>query len=308
MLRRIYNNIKQKGFRNTYLDIWSRIASYFYFSPEIIKCQRQLYAYNYLKKYLKATNTPEPVSEESGTENKTIWMLWFQGEENAPDIVKRCIASIKKHCKGYEIIVLNEETVFKYIDLPDYIILKYKSGIIKPALYSDLIRLSLLIKHGGIWIDATCFMTGTLRDYIQNSSFFCFKTNQISHFEILKGSSWFIKAEKNNKLLIRVKDMLFKYCEKEVFIVNYFLFHLSLSLVIEEDKECRRIWDSIPYICNMNPHVLQFHLYDKYSNEYFKEICNMSSIHKLTYTLKQEMSETKDTFLHRILSEEADGF
>ena len=43
------------------------------------------------------------------------------------------------------------------MELPGYIVEKWGKGQIPAALFSDLLRLQLLIKYGGMWIDSTVF-------------------------------------------------------------------------------------------------------------------------------------------------------
>ena len=39
-----------------------------------------------------------------------IWVMWWQGEENMPPIVKRCVASIRNHCGQHPVNVLSRST------------------------------------------------------------------------------------------------------------------------------------------------------------------------------------------------------
>ena len=43
-----------------------------------------------------------------------IWIMWYQGIENAPDIVKCCIESVKENCSGHEVIVLSEQNLSEF--------------------------------------------------------------------------------------------------------------------------------------------------------------------------------------------------
>ena len=40
-----------------------------------------------------------------------IWICWFQGEDKAPDLVKKCIDSVRKHASGYDVIILTEDNI-----------------------------------------------------------------------------------------------------------------------------------------------------------------------------------------------------
>ena len=74
-------------------------------------------------------------------------MLWFQGFEHAPDIVKKCHASWVRHNPGWDIRFLDEKLCRQYVDL-DTIVGKNAHGVKKQAL-SDILRINLLAEHGG---------------------------------------------------------------------------------------------------------------------------------------------------------------
>lgn len=97
-----------------------------------------------------------------------IWICWWQGLENAPEIVKRCVASIQKHAGNHKIIMITDENYKEFISFPMWIEEKYKRGIITKTHLSDLLRISLLARYGGVWLDSTFFCTGDLEP--------CFKT------------------------------------------------------------------------------------------------------------------------------------
>ncbi len=109
---------------------------------------------------------------------KIIWWCWLQGLDDAPQIVKACFNSLKQ-LTGYSLKVIDNSNWREYLELPGYIVKKWEKKQIPPALFSDLLRLELLIMYGGTWIDSTVFCTG-----LQDSSFiiiwrrtcFCFNT------------------------------------------------------------------------------------------------------------------------------------
>ena len=72
-----------------------------------------------------------------------------------PDVAKACLNSIKMHADRHPVIVITEANHGDYVDLPDYIRTKVKQGKISLTHLSDILRMALLAKHGGIWIDST---------------------------------------------------------------------------------------------------------------------------------------------------------
>ncbi|OUP81437.1 UNVERIFIED_ORG: hypothetical protein B5F06_14970 [Lacrimispora saccharolytica] len=80
-------------------------------------------------------------------------------------MIKCCLNSVKENRNGFFVKLIDESNLDSYVTLPDYIVGKWKQGIILDALFSDLIRLELLIKYGGLWLDSTVLMTGGTRLY-----------------------------------------------------------------------------------------------------------------------------------------------
>ena len=93
--------------------------------------------------------------------NDVVWFGWLQGIDNAPDLVKVCYWSQKNHIQDKTFIDISYTNYKEYVSLPDFIIDKYEKKIIPAAHFSDLLRLELLIQHGGTWIDSTVLCTGT---------------------------------------------------------------------------------------------------------------------------------------------------
>jgi len=90
--------------------------------------------------------------EENNDKNmipKKIWTFW-NGE--IPDVVNKCIKTWKKYNPEYKITILNKENLSQY--LPELDISNMKN-IDSDARLSDIIRLNILAKEGGIWSDAS---------------------------------------------------------------------------------------------------------------------------------------------------------
>ena len=130
----------------------------------------------YLKQYLYAVQAVPNESVEKSADK--IFSIWLQGEKNAPDIVRACFRSIRRNC-NQELVVLDEKMLFEYITLPDYIMEKRRRGLIKNAHFADICRVELLYQYGGIWLDATAFVTAPIPDNIINQDFFVYMAGDI---------------------------------------------------------------------------------------------------------------------------------
>ena len=95
-------------------------------------------------------------------ENAPVWVCWWTGVEMAPDLVKQCIKSIRKQTGSHPVHVIDQNSYSVYIDIPDYMMHKVKNGQMGIAHLSDYIRVSLLEKYGGLWLDSTIFCASSL--------------------------------------------------------------------------------------------------------------------------------------------------
>lgn len=263
---------------------------------EAARSYSEISAYKIIKKYKDWANVSPDFETTINTSikiNNTIWVFWRQGIENAPDIVKKCIESQQKYAKiwGYDYVILSDDNLHRYIKLPDYIVEKHRNEIIKEAHYSDIIRIQLLIQYGGIWMDSTCYVSGELPSFIKNAPFFMFSTGNWWPWFLSpsKCSNWFIKAEKGNELLIKTRNFLFEHWRQRNNLMHYFVFHLSLSMLTEEDESCRAIWDSMPFVNNLQPHLLLYSFHKQYNNEAYGYILGQSFIHKCSYKYQKDL-------------------
>ena len=88
---------------------------------------------------------------------KNIYILWFQGFENSPDIIKKCVESWKHYNSDWNIILLDNNNLPNYLELDTYIDISSKN--IELCHISDIIRLILLQKYGGVWVATSIHKT-----------------------------------------------------------------------------------------------------------------------------------------------------
>lgn len=246
----------------------------------------------YLSRYLYVlSDQPKTVVKPK---NKTIWFCWLQGEKDAPPIIDCCLKSLRRYCTDYEIIILTWKNIAKYADIPEYIYAKNKAGFITNTQFSDLLRLALLTKNGGIWIDSTVFLTEPLPREITQADFFAFHSDNY-----LKSNSWLIKANAGNILLEKLKRLMFEYWRVENKMLDYFLFHIFFDLLVENDEECALIWQKVPLLYD-NRYELEKLYFQKYDEQMWQRLKQKSSIHKLSWKYKKQPGA--GTFLECLLS------
>lgn len=247
--------------------------------------------YKYLDRYsgIGAGIFRRSDAKKSGSikENHTIWIYWKQGLEDAPRLVQKCYESVCIYSpQDFEVVFLTDRNLDQYIELPDYVWDKYEKGYFITAHLADMIRLELLCTYGGCWIDATVFCSGQIPWYMLTGSMFMFKLPSVLSDPVLKMSSWWIASDKSNKLIRLTRQMIYEYWKYETDTRNYFLLHIIMSKLIDEDSECRNIFERIPYLNSGNAHVLQGKLGMEYDEEAWGIIRSNSCVHKLTYKNK----------------------
>ena len=124
---------------------------------------------------------------------KTIWRYWGQGWNNVPFMIKYCSESIRHYAKDWNIVDLDATSIGRYIQLPEELL---KIENFPVATLADLIRIMLLEKYGGVWIDATIFLNTELTPFLEpvDGDFFCFWR----HKEKVTMSNWFLAAAKGS--------------------------------------------------------------------------------------------------------------
>ena len=201
-----------------------------------------------LRKYSYVLNKPDYVKKTKNPYPNKIWIFWNNGFKNAPDLVHVCLNSIKKHLPEKEVILLDENNIGDYIKIPQYILEKYKKGIICPAHFSDIVRVYLLRDYGGLWMDATIFLSGKLPKDILNADFFApslCDINPKKHKDfqfknlVLPGAfcNHFMYAANPHNYIFECMARFLNEYWKDKDWADYFLFYEFTAIALEEDKK-----------------------------------------------------------------------
>ena len=247
---------------------------------------------------------------------KVIWWCWLQGIENAPSIVKACFNSLKR-LTGYSLVVIDNSNWREYVELPEYIVKKWEKKQISPALFSDLLRLELLIKYGGTWIDSTVLCAGfkefeslssssgsssspsvqEFKNYLEADLFLFQYTKQGSIPVSI--SNWFISAHSNNEVLIALRDMLYAYWKDYDCVLDYYIFHLFFVVISKEYPD--QIL-AMPYGQSQNSLVLLHHWSEKFDQKKWDKLTSQVCFHKLAFRVSEETKKNKASYYYHILN------
>lgn len=179
--------------------------------------------------------------------NNNVWMMWWQGEENAPDLVKRCIYSVRDTFG--QVKVITKDNFKDYVVLPDYILKKYENGVIDMANFSDIIRFNLLASHGGLWVDATIFIKNFNPEIELKNPYSTVKGPDYFNNKYIPRGRWrgfFQYGQSELPFLEFVVDFYNEYWKKEKYTINYFLMDNILEVAYRNNiGNFRKIINSV---------------------------------------------------------------
>ena len=180
---------------------------------------------------------------------KIIWQYWGQGvNNNLPEVVEICFASVDKYKGDYIIIRLDDNTLQEYLDFPNFVWDKRKNPEFKHAFFADLLRLALLNTYGGVWIDATVLLTSEINKKFLDQDFFMFHRSNSAQdkkqWESFNSNyfGWnnehkvnvlnsFIVSRKCNYISSVCLDIMLNFWKTQNHIPHYFFFQIMFNVL-----------------------------------------------------------------------------
>ena len=274
---------------------WFKIAHYNFrwqfanswFLPKrmskIIKNKRLSFNINFLqKKFNNFINSYKDKRLEIWRNDKKVRVLWRQWIEKAPNIVKICIESIKRHSCWYDVVLLNKDNYKNYLELPDFILKKVRDKKITITHLSDIIRMWLLKQYWWIRVDATMFITWNVFKEFDNINLNTnYPNNMGENNWWYERWTWFFIWWKSNRLFNFVYDFLIKYHENYAYIINYFLIDYVIYISYLNFSDCKNDLDNIT-LKNWEIFSLVECFNDKYDKTYYNNLMKQWFF-KLTY-------------------------
>ena len=147
---------------------------------------------------------------------------------------------------------MNSEEVFHVLD-GDRLLSLVADKDLPPEALSDCVRVALLARYGGVWVDSTCYCLRPLDEWLYErlpNGFFAFA--RPGGERLL--SSWFLAAAANNHIIERWRELALKYWNHRSVRDDYFWFHHLFAAGYGEGSQFRAIWDAVPAISADGPH------------------------------------------------------
>lgn len=184
---------------------------------------------------------------------KIIWIYWH--DQDLPDLVSFCVARIRKLNPEYNVVLLNKFTVCDF--LPQ---VKSWHGGLSVQILSDLIRLNLIYKYGGVWVDASVIFFENM-SWIDHLSLLnrydligFYRSRLTANFNSPVVESWMLAAPPKNKFVKKwceifnpvsekgLDDFYNKICERKDFaeikqkinLPKYLAVYLAHQIAVKE--------------------------------------------------------------------------
>lgn len=274
--------------------------------------------YNALRRIKKYIYSKESFSELN-FEEETHCIVWQFWEDNGRSdeqkisnrILKRCLNSIENYrYSDYDCYVLKLRDVSRFVCMPDFVYKKLEGNVtgFSLAAYSDILRLYLLAKYGGIWADATMFALSPFpREYLslakRDGYGFSF-SRSLNEKEDIKRKwrhldpgyfSWnkfsrvnwlssFIVAGEYRKLMREMLRILFLIWKYEVRYPHYFTLHIIYDYLTKHLG-----YPAFHASSDVPPHYLQFALREPYNSEFIERLIRCHPLQKLTWKYDGEV-------------------
>ena len=251
---------------------------------------------------------------------RIIYAIWFQGLENAPPMVRANLSRWRD---------LNPEYELRVLDLAQVKSLLADKGLnfekFRPAALSNIARLELLSRTGGVWVDATLYprvpLSAWINDHFGPEGFFAFRNPGVDR----KLAVWFLAVSENNPMLLKWKRELLRFWGEEriyrpiykipddpVATVRpgagnpdngypYFIFAYLFAYLLEEDADFGERWKRCSELSADPPHALMRRLSAnaRIGDEELKRILDAAPVHKLNWR-----GSFHPSFLRRVYNED----
>lgn len=217
------------------------------------------------------------------TDDCPIWVCWLQGEENMPLICKKCLESVRFHRGKHPVYLITMDNYSRYVTIPDYILRKLDKEEISLTHFSDILRANLLADHGGMWIDATVYITQDLPDW--NLSFYSLKqqgSDDETYVSNYQWSTFFQGGVSNNIIHSYLRHFFHEYFKRENALIDYFLMDYIIAIGYRKVPAIKQMIDKVPYSCQ-GVHELRKMLYETLDMDKYNALISQNYAFKLTY-------------------------
>jgi hypothetical protein len=186
-------------------------------------------------------------------------MYWADGFDSAPEVVKICVKTWEVLNPDWTLILIDDESVSKYVNLRD--IENIGVPIQKRA---NLLRTRLLKQHGGVWCDSTLVCSAPLDSWL----YFVLQTDMFAFSRPGKDriiSNWFLASIKGGNLMNSIERAYTRYLTSPPVYISekqppYYNYHYTVEFLYRTNPRFYRGFSKIPKVSASPIHWLQYWL------------------------------------------------
>lgn len=231
----------------------------------------------------------------------TVWMLWDEGWHNAPKIQKMCLNSFKRNNPDWQLRAISLAEAEILINRSQhYSDEKWTKAKIQAQ--SDIIRIELLARYGGVWADSTVYCMEPLSNWIDATlgvaNFFVYERFD-GDVDIASEpwiSSWFIASANSSRIVQIWRDKVRLTWQKKFppEEYGYFWVHRIFRELVLSHTEFKLYYKYMTFMDAGGPHCWPDTLPLQLQNTtpYIYKIVSSGCTNQLQTLLEQEMQLT----------------
>ncbi|MEM8742987.1 MAG: capsular polysaccharide synthesis protein, partial [Pseudomonadota bacterium] len=182
---------------------------------------------------------------------RRLWLYWHQGWDSAPPLVQAARDSWQRMNPDWDVQALDRAGLEAVFDgaLPPLL----ARDDIPLAAYSDILRLTLLARFGGVWADATTLCAQPLSTWIDGhlgqAGFFAFARPKPDRAL----ASWFLAARPACPLVAAWYSAVQAHWDGRRSLESYFWLHRLFDDVCAAAPALAADWAAGPHISAVHP-------------------------------------------------------
>lgn len=229
---------------------------------------------------------PSKGCEDDFDQKTPVWMCWWQGETQMPEMIKMCFESAKRNIPEdvAAVRLITMKNYMEYVTFSENIIRKFKEGVISYTHLSDILRAELLYRYGGMWLDLTyLIMYPIKKELFREKKLFTIRFKKPIWKDDITQGRWsgnFWIVAKKHRLFEFLTVAFFYYWETQEKLIDYYLIDYLLSLAVNTDIEIKKELEENDY-SNSVVYELQNQMNHLYTPQRLEKYLQFPGIYKL---------------------------
>lgn len=221
-----------------------------------------------------------------------------------PDVVKICYRNLLNNRNGHNVILLTWNNLRDYLEISPTIKSKIGKGM-SFASFSDFIRLNLLCYYGGLWIDATFYVTVPIKESIFHTNFYSIKNNVCKN-DVVCRYRWavnFVYCNQNNEIIRHIRNLFCTFWEKNKKPINYLFIDYCFEYERTVNRNFDELLDQMP-CSNEYSHEIRKNFNQPFNQKLLDKWMNDTYLFKLSYkgNLIEVTKDGRESFYGHILN------